>query len=90
MNVLVCSILGPLSNIVLGIISSSITRHNILQQDSDVVVSVRAGLFMVESQSVEQLMLDGAMVKTSLTGQRHHLLTTTAAHVRVAAGRDQR
>lgn len=72
-----------------GIIKSSITRLNVVQQDFDVVVPVRAGLFMVESQSMEQLMLDGAMVKASPTGQRHHLLTTTTANERVAAGQDQ-
>lgn len=63
---------------------------DILQQDSDVVVSVRAGLFMVESQSVEQLMLDGAVVQASLAGQRHHLLPTTTADVRPASGQDHR
>lgn len=90
MNVLVCSTLSPLSYMPFGIINSSITRLNVLQQDFDMVVPVRAGLFMVESQSVEQLMLDGAIIKASLTGQRHHLLTTTTANVGVAAGQDQR
>lgn len=68
---------------------SSITRLNVLQQDFDVVVSVVAGLLVVESQSVEQLVLDGAVVEASTTGQRHHLLPTTTADERPAAGRDQ-
>lgn len=72
------------------IINSSSTRLDVLQEDFDVVVSVVAGLLVVESQSVEQLVLDGAVVKTSTTGQRHHLLTATTAHVGVAAGRDRR
>lgn len=72
------------------VIKSFITRLNILQHDFYVVVPVRAGLFMVESQSMEQLMLDGAMVKAATTGQRHHLLTTTTANVRVAAEKYQR
>lgn len=45
---------------------------------------------MVESQSVEQLMLDGAMIKASTAGQRYHLFTTTTANIGVAAGQDQR
>lgn len=72
------------------ILNSSITRHNILQQDFDVVVPVRAGLLMVESQSVEQLMLDGAVIKASTAGQGHHLFTATTANIGVAAGQDQR
>lgn len=58
---------------------------NVLQHDSDVVVSVRAGLFVVESQSVEQLVLDGAVVKAPAAGQRHHLLTASTSDKRVAA-----
>lgn len=73
---------------MMPLIKSFITRLNVLQQDFDVVVPVRAGLFMVESQSMEQLMLHGAMVKTSTAGQRHHLLPTTTADVGVAAGQD--
>lgn len=45
---------------------------------------------MVESQSVEQLMLDGAMIKASTAGQGYHLFTTTTANIGVAAGQDQR
>lgn len=67
-----------------------ITRLNVLQQDFNVVVSVRAGLFMVEAQSMEQFMLDGAMVKASTLGQRHYLLTTTTADEGPAAGWDER
>lgn len=86
LNVLVCRSESPLS----WVIKSFITRLNILQHDFYVVVPVRAGLFMVESQSMEQLMLDGAMVKAATTGQRHHLLTTTTANVGVAAEKYQR
>lgn len=40
---------------------------------------------MVEAKGVEQLMLDGAVVQTALTAQRHSLTTTLTAHVGVAS-----
>lgn len=51
----------------------------------DVVVPVRTGLLVVEAEGMEQLVLDGAMVQTSLSGQGHGLTATLAAHIGVAA-----
>ena len=36
---------------------------------------------MVESEGVEQLMLDSAVVQTTLTTQRHSLTTTLTTYV---------
>lgn len=49
------------------------------------VVPVRASLFMVEAKGMEQLMLDGAVVQTTLTTQRHSLTTTLTTHIGIAA-----
>lgn len=50
------------------------------------VVPVRAGLFMVEAEGVEQLMLDSVVVQTTLATQRHSLTTITlTTHPGVAA-----
>lgn len=62
-----------------------ITRLNILQQNSDVVVSVGACLLMVKSKSMEQLVLDGAVIQASSASQRNHLLTTTTTNIGVAS-----
>lgn len=61
------------------------TRLDVLPQDPDVLVPVRAALFVVEAEGVEQLVLDGAVVQTALTAQRHSLTTTLTAHVGIAA-----
>lgn len=45
------------------------------------VVPVRAGLFMVEPEGMQQLVLHSAVVETALTTQRHDLTATRTAHV---------
>ena len=42
------------------------TRYHILQQDANMLVPVRPGLFMVEAQGMEQLMLDNLLENTAL------------------------
>lgn len=63
------------------------TWLDVLPQDADVAVPVRATLFMVEAEGVEQLVLDGAMVQASLTVQRQGLGVALATHVRVTPGK---
>lgn len=62
---------------------SALTFLDVLPEHLDVLVSVGAALFMVEAQSVQQLVLNSAVVKTALTIQRHGLTVATTAHVRV-------
>lgn len=59
------------------------TGCDVLPQDSDVLVPVRATLLMVETEGVEQLVLDGVMVETTLTVQRHCLAITKATDIGV-------
>lgn len=72
---------------------SSFNEHNtitdVLPDDLDVIVTVTAGLFMVEAKSVEQLMLHSAVVKAAITGQRHSLCITLTTNVRVASVRQR-
>ena len=58
-----------------------VTFNNVLPDHTDVVVTVTAGLFMVESQGVEELMLDSFVVDATIAVQRHNLGITTAADV---------
>ena len=53
------------------------------------VVTVTAGLFVVESQSVEQLVLDGVVVDAATAVQRHSLAITKASDVRVASAKQR-
>lgn len=62
-----------------------LTRLDVVPQDFNVLVSVRATLLVVEAQSVQQLVLDGVVVETALTVQGQSLGITTTAHVGVAA-----
>lgn len=48
------------------------------------VVPVRAGLFVIEPEGMQQLVLHSAVVETALTAQRHGLTATRTAHVRPA------
>lgn len=68
---------------------SSFNKNNtitdVLPDDLDVIVTVTAGLFMVEAKSVEQFMLHSAVVKAAITGQRHSLGITLTTNVRVAS-----
>ncbi len=65
--------------------SLQLTFDDVLQQDPDVLVPVGATLFMVEAQSVEQLMLDRSIVNAALTTQRHGLGVALATHAGVAS-----
>lgn len=62
------------------------TIDYVLPEDGDVVVPVAAGVFVVESQSVQQLVLDDAVTDAAKTLQRHRLLLPNAAHRGEAAG----
>lgn len=57
-----------------------------MSRASLVNVPVRAGLLMVKAEGVEELMVDGAVVQTALSAQRHRLTTPLTAHVGVTAG----
>lgn len=65
------------------------TIPDVLPDDLDVIVTVTAGLFMVEAKSVEKLMLHSAVVKTAITGQRHSLAVTLTANIWVASVKQQ-
>lgn len=62
-----------------------LTGLDVLPQDSDVLVPVGAALFVVEAESVEQLVLHSVVVEAALTVQRQRLRITTAANVGVTA-----
>lgn len=62
------------------------TIDDVLPEDGDVVVPVAAGVFVVESQSVQQLVLDDAVADAAEALQRHHLLLPDAAHGGETAG----
>ena len=49
------------------------------------VVTVAAGLLVVEAQSVEQLVLDGVVVQAAGTAQRHGLSITSTTNVGVTS-----
>lgn len=56
------------------------TVDDVLPEDGDVVVPVAAGVLVVESQHVQQLVLDDAVADAAEALQRHHLLIPNAAH----------
>lgn len=60
--------------------SESRTIDDVVPEDGDVVVSVAASVFVVESQSVQHLVLDDAVLDAAELLQRHHLLVPYAAH----------
>lgn len=70
------------SNCTAGSNCAELTRDDVLQQNANVIVSVRAGLLMVEAQGVKELMLDDGFENTTSTTQRHSLLITTASYER--------
>jgi hypothetical protein len=49
------------------------TGLDILEENADVIVTVAAGLFVVEAQGMEELVLGGAVVHTAGSAQRHNL-----------------
>lgn len=56
------------------------TIDDVVPEDGDVVVPVAAGVFVVEAQSVQHLVLDDAVADAAKLLQRHHLLLPDAAH----------
>lgn len=67
----------------------SLTLNDVVPDHLDVVVPVRARLFVVEAQGVQELVLHGAVVDAPLAAQRHRLTTTLTAHIGPAAARGQ-
>ena len=63
-----------------------LTINDVLIVDTDVVVTVVAGLLVVEAQSMEQLVLDGVVVQAAGTAQRHGLSITSTTNVGVTSG----
>lgn len=63
-----------------------LTGDDVLQEDTNVVVPVGPGLLMVESQSMQQLMLDNLVENTPTAAQRHHLGAATATDKRPTPG----
>ena len=61
------------------------TGNDVLPDHTDVVVTVVAGLLVVEAQSVEQLVLDGVVVQAAGTAQRHGLSVTSTTNVGVTS-----
>lgn len=49
------------------------------------VVTVTAGLFMVKTQSMKELMLDSVVVDTATAVQRHCLPITEPSHIGIAS-----
>lgn len=56
------------------------TVDDVLPEDGDVVVPVAAGVFVEESQRVQHLVLDDAVVDAAEPLQRHQLLLPNATH----------
>lgn len=66
------------------------TIDDVVPEDIDVVIPVAAGVFVVESQRVQHLVLDDAMLDAAEPLQRHHLLFANAAHGRETADEGNR
>lgn len=58
-----------------------LTVNDVLPVHPDVAVSVRASLFVVEAEGVQQLVLHSAVVQAALTTQRHRLTAALTADV---------
>lgn len=56
------------------------TIDDVFPQDGDVFVAVAAGVLVVESQSVQQLVLDDAILDAAELLQGHRLLLANASH----------
>lgn len=63
--------------------------NDVIPDHLDVVVPVRARLFVVEPESMQELVLHGAVVEAPLAAQRHRLTTTLTAHIGPAAASGQ-
>lgn len=60
------------------------TGLDILEENTDVIVTVAAGLLVVEAQGAEELVLGGAVVHTSGQGQRYSLSVARMTSLGVA------
>lgn len=60
-----------------------LSRQDVFSQDGDVRVSVRADLFVMETQNVEELVLHGAQRQTTVSLQGQYLSCALTAQVRV-------
>lgn len=58
--------------------------------DFDISVAVTAGVFMVETHCVQQLMLDDAVTQAAEPLQRHHLLSSSTAQYGRTANGDEK
>lgn len=67
--------------------SSIYTLNNVLPGNTDVAVSIAAGLFVIKAQSMKKLMLDGIMVDAAATSQGQRLCFTGASNIRVASAK---
>lgn len=68
----------------------AVTFSDVVPVDFDVLVAVAAGVFMVEAQCVQQLVLDDAMLHAAEPLQRHHLFTSRRTQYRSTAnGKEQ-
>lgn len=65
------------------------TLSDVVPDHLDVIVPVRTGLFVVEPESMQELVLHGAVVDATLTAQRHRLTATLTAHIGPTAARGQ-
>lgn len=57
------------------------TGYDVLPQDADVLVTVRAALLVFKAQSVQQLVLHHVEVQAALSPQRQILIVETSTHV---------
>lgn len=63
------------------------TCWNILPVDVDVFVPVAPCVLMIETQRMVQLVLNGTVVNTTISGQRHYLLATRSPQIGITAER---
>lgn len=61
------------------------TRHDVLQEDLDVLVPVGATMLVVEAQDVDQLVLDHSLIDAAQSADGHFLLVALAPHEGEAA-----
>ncbi len=60
------------------------TRFDVLKKDFDVFVAVAAVLFMMEPESVKELVLNSTVRDTSRTLERNNLSSTLAPQIWIA------
>lgn len=67
-----------------------LTFVDVVPVDFNVSVAVAAGVFMVETHCVQQLVLDDAATHAAEPLQRHHLLVSSAAQCGGTANGDKK